>query len=259
MLRPISPNTRAQYDAAIARGVPESEAGRRLLRAALRRRAIEEGADPEEAISAVPPPAYQIKRVREFLGEADAQRYEEAARQLPPGRRALALLPLALGLRAATILELERRDVQRATDPANDRYGLLEVLLKRGKEKLKACAHAEGLLGELLETPAAPGRQRLGAKVVRRASWARVGEILSPGKTITQYHMLHDLVRSVGESAGIQGLSPHDLRHAFASRMLRDGATIADVQEALDHESPGTTLIYLHGDPERIGKFMRQF
>lgn len=263
MLRPISPNTKAQYERALERGVTDSEAGRKLLRAALRRRAVEQGTDPEQAIQGVPPPQYQIKRVREFLSEADARKYEDAARELPAGKRAIALLPLALGLRAATLLELERADIERAVDPAHPRYGLLKVLLKRGKEKLKGCQKAESLLGELLQVPGAPGRQRLGAPMRRPAKWKHVGEILSPGKTITQYHLLHDLVRGLGRSIGLPDLSPHDLRHAFASRMLRDGATrgvtIADVQEALDHESAQTTLIYLHADPARAGQFMRQF
>lgn len=255
MLRPISPNTRAQYAAAITRGVSDSESGRRLLRAALRRQALEQGADPELAISEVPPPEYQIKRIREFLSEADTKAYEESARALPAGRRALALLPLALGLRAATLLGLERQNVQRGV-----KEGVLKVLLKRGKEDLVSCGGAIGLLEELLEAKAAPGRQRLGASPSKRGAWTYTGQILSPGKLITQYHLLHDLVRETGKAAGIRvEISPHDLRHAFASRMLRDGATIADVQRALGHESPGTTLIYLHSDPGRVGQFMRQF
>lgn len=253
MLRPLSPNTRAQYEKALARGVSDSETSRRLLRAALRRQALEQGQDPEASVSAVPPPAYQIRRVREFLSEADAQLYESAARQLPPGRRALALLPLALGLRAASLLELEHRAVERGVQE-----GVLKVLLKRGKEDLVSCGRATGLLQELLEAPAAKGRARLGEKKASRR-WAWVGEILSPGALITQYHALRDLVEGVGHAAGLKGVSPHDLRHAFASRLLRDGATIADVQRALGHESPQTTMIYLHGDPGRVGQFMRQF
>lgn len=252
-LRPLSPNTRAQYEKALGRGVTDSEAGRRLLRAALRRQALEQGNDPEVAIKAVPPPEYQIKRIREFLSEADARAYEAAARGLPPGRRALALLPLALGLRASSLLGLARKDVERA---AGD--GQLKVLLKRGKEAFVAARGAAGLLAELLEVPAARGRVRLGEKRAPRR-WSVVGEILSPGKAISQYHELRNLVEGVGRAAGLRGLSPHDLRHAFASRMLRDGATIADVQRALGHESPQTTMIYIHSDPEQLARFMRQF
>lgn len=254
MLRPISPNTQAQYAAALARGVSSSEGSRKLLRAALKRQALEQGQDPEAAASAVPPPSYQIKRVREFLSETGAQAYEGAASTLPAGRRALALLPLALGLRAATLLGLERSDVERAT-----KEGLLKILLKRGKEDLISSKGATALLAELLEAPAAQGRQLIGDRVPRRTPWRKAGEILSPGRQITQYHLLHDLVRGVGKVAGLKDLSPHDLRHAFASRMLRDGATIADIQRALGHESAQTTLIYVHADPSRAGQFMRQF
>lgn len=258
-LRPLSPNTQAQYAKALARGVTDSEAGRRLLRAALKRKALEEGVDPEAAIQSVPPPQYQIKRVREFLSETDAKAYEGAAQQLAPGRHALALLPLALGLRASSIVGIKRKDVERALSAEDSRAGQLLVLVKRGKESLKPIAGARGLLEELLEVPAALGRQHLNTPKKRPQHWSVVGEILSAGTQISQYHALRNLVEEVGRQAGLEDLSPHDLRHAFASRMLRDGATIADVQKALDHESLGTTMIYIHSDPEQLARFMRQF
>lgn len=260
-LRPISPNTQAQYEKAIARGLSDSEASRRLLRAALRRQALEQGADPEIATGSVPPPRYQIKRLPEFMSEAEALAYEDAARQLPLGAQEMALLPLALGLRAASALGLERKAVEQALDPAHARAGLLLVLLKRGKESLINVRKAQGLLERLLLAPRAKGRPRLnGGAKTGSARWTRAGEILSPAQPITQYHLLHDLVRDTGRAAGIERpISPHDLRHAFASRLLRDGATIADIQHALGHENPQTTLIYLHADPGRAGEFMRQF
>lgn len=259
MLRPLSPNTRAQYERALERGVTASEAGRKLLRAALRRKALEEGANPEEAIRGVPPPEYQIKRVREFLSEADTKAYEEAARQLPPGKRALALLPLALGLRASSVVNLKRRDVERALDAEDSRAGQLLVLVKRGKESLKPITGARGLLEELLGAPAASGRRRLSEPKRRSRRWETAGQILSAGAQVSQYHALRDLVEGVGARVNLGDLSPHDLRHAFASRLLRDGATIADVQRALDHESLTTTMIYVHSDPEQLAKYMRQF
>jgi integrase/recombinase XerD len=260
VLRPISPNTQAQYAKALARGVSDSEASRKLLRAALKRQAQERGEDPAYAAAVVPPPTYQIKRVREFLPEADALAYEAVARQLPPGLRELALLPLALGLRASSALGLKRVDVGHAVDSEHARAGLLLVLLKRGKEDLIDCRKALGLLEALLAVPKARGRVRLGAPAARAARWEQLGEILSPASPITQYHLFHDLVRSTGRAAELaEDISPHDLRHAFASRMLRDGATIADIQKALGHESPQTTLIYLHADRSRVGQFMRQF
>lgn len=254
MLRPLSPNTEAQYRKALGRGISGSESSRRLLRAALRRQALELGEDPERAIAGVPPPSYQIRRIREFLSEEDAVKYEAAARELEPGKRALTLLPLALGLRASTALDLDRKDVERATGT-----GKLKVLLKRGKEALLAANGTQELLSELLSVPAAPGRQSIAEQRKRPRQWLKVGEILSPKAHITQYHILHGLVRAVGQRAGIGEISPHDLRHAFASRMLRDGATVADIQYALGHESPQTTMIYLHADPGRMSQFMRQF
>ena len=53
-------------------------------------------------------------------------------------------------------------------------------------------------------------------------------------------------------AAGIaKAVTPHTLRHAFATHALRAGNDIATVKDLLGHESVETTMIYLHGDVAR--------
>ena len=62
------------------------------------------------------------------------------------------------------------------------------------------------------------------------------------------------MVASAARRAGIEGkrVSPHVLRHTYATRLLREGFTIREVQELLGHASVATTQIYTHVDPQAL-------
>jgi integrase/recombinase XerD len=61
------------------------------------------------------------------------------------------------------------------------------------------------------------------------------------------------LVRKYAEAAGIEGhVSPHTLRHCFATHLLVGGADLRIVQELLGHADVGTTQIYTHVDEAQL-------
>lgn len=72
------------------------------------------------------------------------------------------------------------------------------------------------------------------------------------GSRITRVRVFK-IVKQLAEAAGIQKeISPHTLRHSFASHLLEGGANLRAIQQMLGHESITTTEIYIHIDRSRL-------
>jgi integrase/recombinase XerD len=68
------------------------------------------------------------------------------------------------------------------------------------------------------------------------------------GKRLTRV-MVFKIVKDAAAAAGIsKNISPHTLRHSFATHLVEGGADLRAVQEMLGHESITTTEIYTHID-----------
>lgn len=72
--------------------------------------------------------------------------------------------------------------------------------------------------------------------------------------------MIFMIVKDLAEKAGIRkDISPHTLRHSFATHLVEGGADLRAVQEMLGHESITTTEIYTHLDREYLRETIHRF
>lgn len=79
------------------------------------------------------------------------------------------------------------------------------------------------------------------------------------GKPLTRV-MIFTLLKNAAQTAGVQKkVSPHTLRHSFATHLLEGGASIRQVQEMLGHENIVTTEIYTHLDSERLHETVEKY
>lgn len=64
-----------------------------------------------------------------------------------------------------------------------------------------------------------------------------------PYRSISKRAIRHE-IEKIAKQVKVRHVSPHVLRHTFATLTLNKGAELADVQALLGHESPETTMIY---------------
>jgi integrase/recombinase XerD len=78
------------------------------------------------------------------------------------------------------------------------------------------------------------------------------------GKRLTRV-MIFTILKQACQRAGItKKISPHTLRHSFATHLLEGGASIRQVQELLGHESILTTEIYTHLDTGHLRQTLEE-
>ena len=184
-----------------------------------------------------------------LISEEEAGKLLDAARKMPgaEGLRLTCLLELlyGTGLRVSELVGLP------LAATGGDRRFLI-VRGKGGKERLVP-------LGE-------PARQALAAYLAARSSFLRRGQTsrwLFPSYGI-EGHLTRrrcgQLLKELARDAGIdeKKLSPHVLRHAFATHLLDRGADLRSVQAMLGHADIATTQIYTHVLSDRLQRLVTE-
>ena len=82
---------------------------------------------------------------------------------------------------------------------------------------------------------------------------------VSPGGKLLTRQLVHSFIKAYGEACGIEGVSPHTLRHSFATHLVQNRADIRSVQQMLGHADISTTQIYTHITDAHLKKAYENF
>ena len=205
-----------------------------------------EGIAPHEITSLMESPRL-VRHLPEVMIEAEVEALlAQPDTKTPSGLRDKALLELlyATGARASEVVGL-------TLDSLHFDLGYVRCFGKGSKERIVPVAEsAISAVNEYMES-ARP-------LLLRR----RPSDHLFPGRSggpITRQTVWR-VVKKQARAAGIgRRVSPHTLRHSFATHMLQHGADLRAIQEMLGHADISTTQIYTHVDHSRLKAIHKKF
>ena len=198
---------------------------------------LDEGFRLDDPSAALPKPSLQRPLPRVLDEQEVTAMFEavgaRAASGEPLALRNLALLELLYGsgLRASELVSLPRASLRKGQP-------FLILRGKGAKERLVPISSRAEQAVELWR-----------AHVPPTSAW-----LFPSGKSHLSRVRLFQLVRQMAADAGIspQRVSPHVLRHAFATHLLSGGADLRVLQSLLGHADIATTQIYTHVDAGRL-------
>ena len=158
--------------------------------------------------------------------------------------RAMLIVLYATGIRASELTGMKLGDV-------NHRLGVVRVLGKGSKERIVPLAEsAREAVVQYIEQE----RHR-----VLRDPAEQTLFVSRTGKPLTREDVYRIVRKYVLRTAQRSNVSPHTLRHSFATQLLTHGADLRSVQEMLGHADIATTQIYTHVDASRLSAIHKKF
>jgi len=155
--------------------------------------------------------------------------------------RAMLELLYATGLRVSELVGLDIENVDL-------KLGFVRVIGKGNKERLIPAG----------KTALAYVRRYL--ELRKKNVFGETGLFLSRfGRKLSRVELWRQIKKHAKKAGITKKISPHTLRHSFASHMLAGGADLRFVQEMLGHSSITTTQIYTHVDRERLKELHKKF
>ena len=240
---PLEAVTRAELLGYLAANVrqglsPRSSARRLSTLRRFYRYLLREGLIQEDPTADVSSPSLG-RPLPKSITEASVEKLLAAPPDTTLGLRDRAMLETmyASGLRVSELVELALNELDLTT-------GLVRVTGKGGKERIVPLGdEAMSRLGDYLKgaRPSLLGEHKSGAVFLTRR-----------GQPMTR-QAFWQLIKRYSSAAGIDSsLSPHSLRHAFATHLLNHGADLRSVQMLLGHADLSTTQIYTHVAKARL-------
>lgn len=207
----------------------------------------------------------QAKRLPKFLTHESIRKLlETAAQGLPyPGKmpdetraalqsrdRAMILLLYATGLRVSELVGLKTHQIETS-------LSYVRVIGKGGKERIVPFAPVAG--DALLEYLAKPRDQLLAEKRKHGKPTPEEAFLNLRGDALTRQAFWQSL-KQFALVAGIpESISPHQLRHSFATHLLQAGMNLRSLQTLLGHSDLSTTQIYTHVTPEHLKDLHKKY
>ncbi len=189
------------------------------------------------------------QRIPEVLSPKQIDRFLRAPKKIEIYHwrdRALLEMLYATGCRASELANLRLRDLH-----LKERYCKCH-----GKGNKQRMAPIGDAAAEAVENYLKRQRPRLAAARPSENDWL----FLSRGGRRLRREAIWELVKKYAMIAGIPAnISPHTMRHSFATHLLAGGADLRQVQEMLGHASIATTQINTHLDQTRLKKVHQQF
>ena len=153
--------------------------------------------------------------------------------ETPLGLRDRSMLEMiyATGLRVTELVSLEIKQI-------NFNSGYLRIIGKGSKERLVPFGDSALFWGERYFTESRP--------ILAKGKKSDCFYLSGRGKGMTRQTFWHIIKKHASQAGITKNISPHTLRHSFATHLLNNGANLRVVQMLLGHSDLSTTQIYTH-------------